>query len=653
MKITRSWLEDYLDIPEKTEELCHELTMAGLEVDEVTKIDNDDLIEIDLTPNRSDCLSVFGVSRELNIINKKYKKKPKKDKIVNHDFCKNTDINFTIQDKKICPRYSYIYLKNISSSYTNPENINTRLRNSGINLIHPIVDLLNYIMLDFGQPMHAYDADKIVGDVTIRLAKKNEVIKALDGIEYKLTNENIVITDSKEIISLAGIIGSINTSVTEKTKKIIIESAFFDPKLLANKARKLKLHTESSHRFERGVDYNLPEKALQKFINILQENKVCEYSDIEIIEDTNFLPKKNKVKLNYENIRKEIGIDINNDEILNLLLLIGCEYDKSTDSVINPSYRYDLCIHADYVEEIARLYGYDNIPIIPEKISLQPTKRYAPFEIVNKIKNYLYKNSYSECINYSFVNDSELENYDWKNKKFENHKEILNYMSIEQYKLRSNLASSLIKNIQLNRNVNSENSYKFFEISNVFGDNLSHVLTCVATGDKHDENWATKKRKYDKFDMTSIVEDIAKILGLQKSDLNYDIKEIVDSKLTYVTLSLSIDKLIDKIKNNSKEKFVDYSKLPYIRRDLSFFIDTNITYESILRFIAKTNVHSLKKILLFDLYIGKNVPKEKKSLGMGFIFQEDTKTLTHKEADIYIEEIVKGLKEKFKIELRE
>ena len=171
--------------------------MAGLEVDEVTKIDNDDLIDIDLTPNRSDCLSVFGVSRELNIINKKYKKKPSKNKIVDHDFCENTDINFTIQDKKICPRYSYIYLKNIPSSYANLENINTRLRNSGINLIHPIVDMLNYIMLDFGQPMHAYDADKIMGDVVIRLAKKNEVIKALDGVEYKLTNENIVITDSK------------------------------------------------------------------------------------------------------------------------------------------------------------------------------------------------------------------------------------------------------------------------------------------------------------------------------------------------------------------------------------------------------------------------------------------------------------------------
>lgn len=653
MKITRSWLEDYLDISVKTEELCHELTMAGLEVDEITKIGNDDLIDIDLTPNRSDCLSVFGVSRELNIINKKYKMKPTENKIVNHDFCENTGINFTIQDNKICPRYSYIYLKNISSSYANPENINARLRNSGVNLIHPIVDMLNYIMLDFGQPMHAYDADKIMGDVVIRLAKKNEVIKALDGVEYKLTNENIVITDSKEIISLAGIIGSENTSVTESTKNIIIESAFFDPKLLANKARKLKLHTESSHRFERGVDFNLPEKALQKLINILQENKVCEYSGIQIIEDTNFLPKKNKVKLNYENIRKEIGIEIENDEILKLLLLIGCEYDKSTDSVINPSHRYDLCIHADYVEEIARLYGYDTIPIVPEKISLQPTKRYAPFEIVNNIKNYLYKNSYSECINYSFVNDSELENYDWKHKKFENHKEILNYMSIEQYKLRSNLASSLIKNIQLNLNVNSENSYKFFEIANVFGDNLSRVLTCVAHGDKHDENWTVKKRKYDKFDMTSIVEDIAKIFGLKKSDLIYEIKEIVDNKLMYITLSLSIDKLIDKIKNNSKEKFTDYSKLPYIRRDLSFFIDVNITYESILRFIEKTNVHSLKKILLFDLYIGKNVPKEKKSLGMGFIFQEDTKTLTHKEADIYIEEIVKGLKDEFKIELRE
>ena len=194
--------------------------------------------------------------------------------------------------------------------------------------------------------------------------------------------------------------------------------------------------------------------------------------------------------------------------------------------------------------------------------------------------------------------------------------------------------------------------FKFFEISNVFGDNLSRVLTCVAHGDKHDENWAAKKRKYDKFDMTSIVEDIAKIFGLKKSDLIYEIKEIVDNKLMYITLSLSIDKLIDKIKNNSKEKFNDYSKLPYIRRDLSFLIDASVSYKEICKLVEEINVHSLKKILLFDLYQGEGIPDGKKSLGVGFIFQDERKTLTHEVADQNIEKILNNLTKKFNIELR-
>ena len=652
MKITKSWLDDHLDTSGSTAEICHELTMAGLEVDEISKIDNDDIIDIDLTPNRSDCLSVSGISRELKSINNKYKEQIVKENNASYNYCENTKINFTITNKEVCPRYGYIFLKNVDSECALPEVISTRLQNIGIKSIHPIVDLLNYLMIDFGQPMHAYDADKISGDISVRYAKQNESFKALDGTEYQLTSDNIVISDSKKIISLAGIIGSQDSAVTKKTKNIIIESAFFNPKLLANKARKLKLQTESSHRFERGVDCELPIKALKKLIDIINEIKICEFSNIKIIEDVISLPAFSDVGLNFEKIRSQIGINIQNTEIIELLLSIGCKYNKEDNSVTNPSYRYDLSVHADYVEEVARLYGYDNIPASPEKLSISPNKKYIPFEIINKIKQYLYKNSYSECINFSFVNDDLLENYDWKNNNFEKHKKISNFMSTEQNKLRSNLVSSLIKNIQYNNNVNTENSHRFFEISNVFDVDVNQVLSCVVHGDRYDENWSSKNRKFDKYDMTTIVEDLSSIFGLEKSDFDYQIKEIIDNKSKYITLTLSIDCLIRKIDNNLKEKFVHYSKLPYIRRDLSFLIDVNIEYQSILELIQKINVHSLKKILLFDLYIGKNVPKGEKSLGLAFIFQDDTKTLTHEEADIYVGKIVKSLEDEFKIELR-
>ena len=279
-------------------------------------------------------------------------------------------------------------------------------------------------------------------------------------------------------------------------------------------------------------------------------------------------------------------------------------------------------------------------------------KTYLPFKIIKQIKQYLYKNSYSECINYSFVNDEVMENFDWKNEEFNNHNKIGNYMSLEQNKLRSNLASSLINNIKYNINMNSENSYRLFEISSVFGENIEQILTCVVTGNKEDENWAAKKQKFDQYDMTTIAEDIAKLFGLNKNDLMYKINELNENKNIYIVLSLSINELIKKIKSNNTEQFQNFSKLPYIRRDLSFIIDISTSYQSILNLIEKTNVLSLKKILLFDLYEGKNIPSGKKSLGMGFIFQDANKTLTHEEADQYIDIILKDLEEEFQIELR-
>ncbi len=653
MKLTRSWLETYVDIPTSVEKLSHQLTMAGLEVDNISNIEDDYLIDIDLTPNRSDCLSVYGISRELHCINDKYKFKANKKKQKINSNCATTKTKFNILENKICPRYCYMSLTNLSLSCLTPDFINKRLNDIGIKLIHPIVDILNYIMIDIGQPMHAYDADKINGDITIRMAKKNESIKALDGNQYVLSKDNVVVSDKKNILSLAGIIGAEECSVTKSTKNIIIESAFFLPDFIANKGRKLKLQTESSHRFERGVDFNLPEKALIELRNILFNNKICNFSDIITIDNKNYFPVRNKVSVDFDKIRKTIGIPINNDEIIKIFLSIGCNYNKKDKTVVSPSYRYDLNIHADYIEEVARVYGYDRISLIPEKISSEFNKKYLPFKIVNEIKNYLYKNSFSECLNYSFVSSDKLENMDWKNHDFNNHYNILNHMSLEQNRLRTNLVSSLIKNIEYNNDVNFRNSYRFFEISNVFGKTIDQVLTCVVSGQRYEVNWSGENKKFDKYDMSQIIEDISMMVGIYKKELNYVIKDFEVKEKEYITLTLSISDLVSVIKKNSRmEKFENFSKLPYIRRDLSFIVSDTVGYSSILEVIHKINVHSLKKILLFDMYRGKNIPENNISFGIGFIFQEKTKTLTHQEVDRYIKLILDGLISKYKIVLR-
>lgn len=652
MKFTRSWLEEYIDISVSTDDLCHQLTMAGLEVDEIIKIDNDFLIDVDLTPNRSDCLSVYGIARELNSINNNFKLKSNKNiKVI--PSCQSHQLKINIEEKNVCPIFSYMSLENLNSSFEAPSYITNRLNQIGIKLVHPIVDILNYIMIDIGQPMHAYDADMINGSISLGFAKKNKSFKALDGNEYQLTSKNFIISDSDNVLSLAGIIGSEHSAVSKKTKNIIIESAFFNPDFISNKARDLKLHTESSHRFERGVDFELSTKALSKFSEIIGSNKACNFSEIISVNNSDYLPKKNKVQIDFKKINEVIGISLKNNDVINILKSIGCVFNKKDNTVINPSYRFDLNIHSDYIEEVARLYGYDNIPSNPENINISLSSKYLPRNVINHIKNFLYNSGFSECINYSFVGDNEFENMNWKNENFNNHYKISNYMSLDQSKLRSNLTGSLIKNIEYNSNVNSENSYRFFEVSNVYGANIEQILTCLVSGERHDESWAIKSPKFDKYDMNSIAEDIASMFAIEKHKLNYSIKGHTFNKKKYISLSLSITDLINFLDSNkNEEKFENYSKLPNIRRDLSFLIDSNISYDSLIKKIKEINVHSLKKILLFDLYVGKNIPEDKKSLGMGFIFQEKNKTLTHDEVDVFMNSIIDKLQKKFNIQLR-
>ena len=225
-------------------------------------------------------------------------------------------------------------------------------------------------------------------------------------------------------------------------------------------------------------------------------------------------------------------------------------------------------------------------------------------------------------------------------------------MSSEQIKLRSNISSSLIKNIEHNINMNPRDSYRFFEISKIYGNSCENILTCVVYGNKFDESWMSNKDKFDRYDMISIVEDISNIFGLKKDDILYEIHHILRNEREYIVLSISIDEFIEKIKNNSQERFKNLVKFPNIRRDLSFLIDASVSYKEICKLVEEINVHSLKKILLFDLYEEEGIPDGKKSLGVGFIFQDERKTLTHEVADQNIEKILNNLIEKFNIELR-
>ena len=291
MKITLSWLKEYINVPYKINVVCDHLTMGGVEVDSYEKIGNDYLIDIDLRPNRSECLSVKGIARELLCLGYKYKLKNRpRISPLKKTILKNNK-HVKISSKKYCPKFCYTILNDININKKTPKNILDRLDIVGIKKTNIIVDVLNYIMIEIGQPMHAYDLDKIDGKLNVRFARSGETINGLDGNRYVLDQSNLVISDNKIIHSLAGILGSVESSISNKTKNILIESAYFDNSILSNKARDLKIQTESSHRFERGVDFTLSEIAIENVVHILQKNLVFDKDKISIVSDRKLLPK--------------------------------------------------------------------------------------------------------------------------------------------------------------------------------------------------------------------------------------------------------------------------------------------------------------------------------------------------------------------------
>lgn len=650
MKLTLSWLKEYINVPYKINVVCDHLTMGGVEVDSYEKIDNDYLIDIDLTPNRSDCLSVKGIARELSCLGYKYKLKNKpKIKPLKKTSLKNNPY-VKISSKKSCPKFSYIILNNININKKTPKNILDRLDAVGIKKTNIVVDVLNYIMIEIGQPMHAYDLDKIDGKLNVRFARSGETINGLDGSKYVLDKSNLVISDNKIIHSLAGILGSAESSISAKTKNILIESAYFDNNILSNKARDLKIQTESSHRFERGVDFTLSEIAIENVIHVLQKNLTFDKSKISVVADKNLLPKSLKVKLDLNKINESLGTSISNKQAQSYLKKIGCNVNKS-NVVSNPSYRFDLNNSADYTEEIARIYGYNNIleskEILPVRI---PNKNYR-YHTSCKIKQYLSSMGFNECINYSFTSDDQNENEDWEGKKFNQRKEISNPLNESLAKMRSNLLGSLIKNIQYNRNISANNSYKFFEISKIYTANEHEVLTCVVCGDRYDEQWCENK-SIDIYDLLSILDGICVILKTSRDNLRYHIGTKRNEKDNFHYLTIYLDHKIDKNCVLPNFKFSKYSKYPSIRRDISFLINNNIKYQDIIDSIKKNNVQFLEKIILFDMYEGGNIEYGKKSVALGFIFQAN-RTLTSKEVEEYISEVRSTLERNYNAEIRE
>ena len=678
MKILKSHLEEKLGKKKNVGKLSDQLTMLGLEVDSITKIKTDYCIDIDLTPNRGDCFSALGVAREIAAADQTVLKKEKSLLKFNG----NSKTKVQVQAKEACPKYSYLEISNLSLVDSKgkvkelPQQINSRLEASGINLINPIVDILNYVMLDIGQPMHAFDKNKISGDIKVRFAKTNEKINLLDDQKISLSKDCLLITDANGPIAFAGIMGSKDSSVELDAKTVLLESAFFAPKFIRGKARKFGIQTDASQRFERGVDFNLQLKALEMASELIVKYLGGSCTKTKEIVSNNYLPKQRKINLSINFLNEKLGTQLSINKAKQVLKYLNIQIlsvNSDLIKILTPSHRFDLEIQEDLVEEIARLIGYDNLPTKELKSSQQNFSK-TDYSKVLELKKFLANNNFQEVINYSFIDDG-LQN------ELELSKGIIkiqNPLTENLNSMRTSLFPGLITN--LISNAKRGNDYlKIYEEGKVFYRNKDIQESSYIAGlvfDQEKKSW-NHSSSFDFFSLKEIILNLAKFsnvtdISLKKSKSNLlhpqisadifkankkigsfgKVHPLILKKINFKKPFFYFELKTNELFNSKNLNLLEPSKFPSTQRDLAFIVSEKLGYIELFEEISNCAGKDLIDIKLFDLFKGGELQKNKKSLAFRLTWQSSKETLEDSYIDSAVEKIIKSLKNKFGAKLR-
>ena len=676
MQFSKNWLRDFIDIDLSTEDICYQLTMAGIEVDsyENTKskiTGNDSIIKLDITPNRGDCFSVLGVARELAAINNVKLKLPK-IQAIKSTFEDSISVNVCAEGPIYCGRT----VRSFNMDSVSLPLIAERLRLSDQKLIDPVVDITNYILLEFGQPLHAFDRDKLTGDISVRLAKKKEYLTLLDDQELVLDDTCLVISDDKSAVAFAGIMGGKDTSVTPSTSSIFLESAYFKPSIIRGKARRFGFQTDASLRFERGIDYEIQEIALNRATSLLTETVGGEVSSIISASRPKELPKHKRINVDIERTNKILGTTISNSSAKKYFNSLGLspKNTKSGDiSVLSPSWRYDINIEADLVEELARMEGYDSLP----KESLSPVYKKLIQSNESHLRNSLISQGFNEIVSYAFISKEDHNLFGQKQKTLD----VANPLSQNMSVMRTNLASGLVNTFLYNLNHGQENQ-RLFEIGNTFHTRNSKevveqkLVAGLISGRKQSDNWKDKSAEVTFYDLKGAVQDLLtdsnQISSLQNCNIDFlhpgmscnlfcgkenvgflgsihpDILDKLGVKEDLFFFSIDIEKL----SFDSLKSFKEFSKFPSSSRDLAFLINKEVDAFSLEKAIKSSAGEYYKHLEIFDVYEGKGVDDHKKSIALSITWQSNTKTLLDSDIDKAVEKIVNSVKKELGGELR-
>ncbi|MFV8781683.1 phenylalanine--tRNA ligase subunit beta [Microbulbifer sp. SA54] len=650
---------------------------TGTDLREYLQLD-DSTIEVDLTPNRSDCLGVAGIAREVGVLNRCAVQGP----VVEPVAAKIEDsLPVSLMAEEACPRYVGRVIRNIDITATTPLWMAERLRRSGVRSIDPVVDVTNYVLLELGQPMHAFDLDKLNGGIKVRMAEQGEKLTLLDAQEVELQAGTLVIADDKAPLAIAGIMGGLDSSVTEGTRNIFLESAFFAPLAIAGKARSYGLHTDSSHRFERGVDYRLQEKAIERATQLLLDIVGGEPGPVHLREATEAMPAERRITLRRARVKNGLGIDMADDEIVEIITRLGLE--KLSENAegwtfLVPSFRFDIAIESDLLEELARVYGYNRIPSISLTAALDIVPREEADVAQNRLEQTLLARGYQEAITFSFIDRESSAKFDPEAEPVA----LQNPISSDLAVMRTTLMAGLVKALQYNLN-RQQDRVRLFETGLRFvpaaeGLKQERMIAGLIYGTRQPEGWAGTKDVVDFYDIKADVEALlahydaeaeftfiaAKHPALHPGQcaqvlrngeevgfvgaLHPTLQKTYDLPKAAFLFELSQDALGQSL----LPAFKPLSKFPEVRRDLAILADAETPVGDLLKVAVEAAGEYLTDFNVFDVYQGKGIDFNRKSVAMGLTFQHPSRTLNDEEINAAVDAVVRELEQKYNASLR-
>ncbi|MBO0324162.1 phenylalanine--tRNA ligase subunit beta [Muricauda sp. CAU 1633] len=677
--------EDELGLGESHDGIMvlNEALEPGTPCSKVFEIENDEVFEIGLTPNRADAMSHFGVARDLKagLEQKEIQKELVTPSTSNFSIDnRSLKIDVEVKDSKLAPRYCGVTISNLIIQ-DSPDWLKNRLKAIGLSPINNVVDVTNYVLHELGQPLHAFDASKIKGNkIEVKTLPAGTKFKTLDEVERELHEDDLMICDTEKPMCIAGVFGGIHSGVTEHTSAIFLESAYFDPVSIRKTAKRHGLNTDASFRFERGIDINMTEYALKRAALLIREI-AGGYISSELVDLYPKKPQDRQVFLTFDKINSLIGQEIPRDTIKSILSSLEIRINNVTESGLGltiPTYRVDVTREVDVIEEILRVYGYNNIDY-KEKLtaSIAKTSRFENHKIQDVVGNMLAAQGFYEIMTNSLV-AAETEGIGNEDEAIK----MLNPLSADLSVLRTSMLLSGLQTVSFNHN-RQKNNLKFFEFGKTYhksnGENLEkRHLSLFISGDRADDSWAMASKKTDFFFLKGIVENLFERLGLKDietapySDSNYSeglscgkngtplasyglvskaILKKFDIKQDVLFADFHWDSILSLV-STQNVAFQDIPKFPEVTRDFALLLDDSASFQKVYDIAWNTEKKLLKKVNLFDVYTGKNLPKGKKSYAVSFTLMDENKTLTDKQIDKIMGKLLAQYQKELGAELR-